>query len=461
MDSERNESILIIDDDRDVLFTAGLTFKRIFERVDLLDSPSRLVQLMEKNRYSAIILDMNFTRGVTSGNEGLQLIEKIKGFDSSVPVLATTAYGEINLAITAMKAGAEDFILKPWNNLQLVNSVLKVLGKKRAEKQGKERNSKTSGTRPRAQNYPEIIAKSPAMKQVLETVRNVAPTDANILINGENGTGKELIAWTLHALSQRKGSPFVQVDLGAIPETLFESELFGHTKGAFTDAKEQRSGRFEAADGGTIFLDEIGNLSMQLQAKLLTAIQKKEIIRVGSNDPVRVDVRIISATNMPLSEMTESFKFRQDLFYRLNTIEIQVPPLREREGDIRLLSDFYLNNFSEQYQKKAQLSGEAYKKLLAYPWPGNVRELAHAIERAVILDQKGVIDSGDLILKARALAGNDRLYTEVSVEDFERKAIREALVRNSGNLSKASEELGIARSTLYRKIAQFGLEDLS
>jgi transcriptional regulator with PAS, ATPase and Fis domain len=278
---------------------------------------------------------------------------------------------------------------------------------------------------------------------------------------GENGTGKELIARSLHRQSTRKEQPFIHVDLGSIPETLFESELFGHVRGAFTDAKTDRTGRFESASGGTLFLDEIGNLNLHLQAKLLTCIQHKQIIRVGSNDQIPIDVRIVSATNMPLIEMAETFRFRQDLLYRLNTIELVVPPLRERKIDIKPIADYYIKLFSGQYNKKISISEEAYENMLSYHWPGNIRELAHVIERAVILDRNGLITPENLSLRKRSASSVERPVKEMSVEDFEKKAIIESLSRNKGNLSKSSEELGIARSTLYRKIAYFGLESYS
>jgi DNA-binding NtrC family response regulator len=295
------------------------------------------------------------------------------------------------------------------------------------------------------------------MKQVLDTIKSVAPTNANVLILGENGTGKELAAWTLHKESFRNQESFIHVDLGAIPETLFESELFGHTRGAFTDANEERIGRFESASGGTLFLDEIGNLSMSLQAKILTAIQNREIVRIGSNRPIQINVRLISATNMPLYQMADSFSFRQDLLYRINTVEITIPPLRERKEDISLLTDYYLKLFSDEYDKPGlKINKEAIEVLKEYHWPGNIRELAHAIERAVILCRSSILGPDDFNLKFKPAAVVHVDESATSVEDYERKAISHALDKFKGNLSKASEELGIARSTLYRKIARFG-----
>ena len=290
--------------------------------------------------------------------------------------------------------------------------------------------------------------------QVLDTIRTVGPTDANILVMGENGTGKELVAWSLHCESLRKQNSFVHVDLGAIPETLFEAELFGHTRGAFTDAREERTGRFESASGGTLFLDEIGNLSLQMQAKILTAVQHREIIKIGTNHPVPVNVRLISATNMPLYQMAESFEFRQDLLYRINTVEIILPPLRERKEDISLLSDYYLKLFSEQYGKEGMLiKDDTLEKLEQYHWPGNIRELAHAIERAVILNKSGTLKPEDFILKIKPQPSLVIDEPMVRVEDYERKAIKNALNNNNGNLSRAADDLGVARTTLYRKIS--------
>jgi transcriptional regulator with PAS, ATPase and Fis domain len=298
------------------------------------------------------------------------------------------------------------------------------------------------------------------MVKVLETIKTVAPTTANILIMGENGTGKELAAWALHNESMRKNNEFIHVDLGAIPETLFEAELFGHTRGAFTDAREEREGRFETASGGTLFLDEIGNLSLPLQAKILTAIQNREVVRIGSNKPIPIDVRLISATNMPLYEMADSFQFRQDLLYRINTVEITLPPLRERREDISLISEYYLELFSEQYYKQGiVMLDETIQRLKEYHWPGNIRELAHAIERAVILCKNETLRPEDFTFKTKSAPVTTTDETSVRVEDYEKKAISAAMIKHNGNLSKAAEEIGIARSTLYRKIARFGMDN--
>ena len=357
-----------------------------------------------------------------------------------------------------MKNGAVDFLIKPWNREQLVAAVRHViqLNATRNQKSAKSHSAGTDNTG--RSRYPEIIGRAAVMSQLLETIRAVAPTDANVLIMGENGTGKELAAWALHRESRRSNEPFIHVDLGAIPETLFEAELFGHTRGAFTDAREERAGRFETASGGTLFLDEIGNLSLPLQAKILTAIQNREVVRIGSNHPVPVNVRLISATNMPLYQMADSFEFRQDLLYRINTVEVTIPPLRERKEDISLIAEHYLRLFSEQYGKQEiKISEDTIHKLEEYHWPGNIRELAHAIERAVILCKSGIISPGDFVFKRKPSPGQSNDESSIRVEDYEKKAILDALTKHRGNLSKAAEELGIARSTLYRKISHFGI----
>ena len=461
MKSDRSGSVLVVDDDNDVLYTARLVLRGLFEKVDTLDRPGLIPEYLKTCKYDVILLDMNYTRGITSGKEGLEWLEKILRIDPDTRVLTTTAYGEINLAVQAMKKGAVDFIIKPWNKEQLVISVNNILQLNQVDKVSKKpkRNVAVVGNQGNL-NYPEIISRSPVMAQIMETIKTVASTDANILILGENGTGKELAAWALHSESFRRQSSFVHVDLGSIPETLFEAELFGHTRGAFTDAREERAGRFEAASGGTLFLDEIGNLTMPLQAKILTAIQKREVVRIGSNHPIPVNVRLISATNMPLYEMADSFEFRQDLLYRINTVEIILPPLRERKEDIPLLADYYLKLFAEQYNRQGiKLKEDALEKLIAYHWPGNIRELAHTIERAVILCKSGNLTPDDFVLRTKPSPAKLIDGPVIRVEDYEKKAINNAMTKYNGNLTKAAEEIGIARSTLYRKIARLGMED--
>ncbi len=457
-------NILIVDDDGDVLYTAKLALKRLFDKVDTIDRPGLIPEYLKKCRYDVVLLDMNFSRGTTSGEEGLGWLDRIHQIDPDIHVLMTTAYGEINLAVQAMKKGAVDFITKPWNQQRLVSAINNALCSKSGSKgAGRKKRSDEDKTLNFSEiNYPEIISRSQVMTQLMDTINTVAPTDANILIMGENGTGKELAAWALHNNSLRKQKPFVHVDLGSIPETLFESELFGHTRGAFTDAREERMGRFEVASGGTLFLDEIGNLSMPLQAKILTAIQNKAIIRIGSNHQIPVDVRLISATNMPLYQLADSFNFRQDLLYRINTVEITLPPLRERGEDISLIAEYYLGLYSNQYGKNdLALRDDTLLKLNSYPWPGNIRELAHAIERAVILSKGKILMPEDFVLKVKYAPVQTIDESANRVEDYEKKAISSALDKHKGNLSKAAEDLGIARSTLYRKIAHFGIDNLS
>jgi len=461
MKSAGSGNILIVDDDDDVLYTARLVLRDLFGKVETLNRSGLIPEYLKTCKYDVIVLDMNFTRGNTSGKEGLEWLGKILRIDPDVCVITTTAYGEISLAVQAMKEGAVDFIIKPWNKDQLICAVQRVFALRSEKQEVKKTRSRNSAElNPGLTKRPEIISRSKAMANVLETIKAVAPTDANVLILGENGTGKELVARALHYESFRREKPFVHVDLGAISETLFESELFGHVRGAFTDAKEERVGRFESASGGTLFLDEIGNLSMSLQAKILTAIQNKEIVRIGSNSPLPVNVRLISATNMPLYEMAQSSQFRQDLLYRINTVEILIPSLRERKEDIDLIANYYLELFSEKYDKGIiTLSDDALQKLKEYHWPGNIRELAHAIERAVILCKSNTLIPDDFSLKVKPVNAHIIAEPAIRVDDYEKKAISYALSRHNGNLSKASEELGIARSTLYRKIARFGMEN--
>jgi DNA-binding NtrC family response regulator len=449
---------LVVDDDKDVLFTSKLVLRDLFAKVDTISSPELIPEYLKSSKYEVILLDMNFTRGITTGKEGIVWLEKILRIDPESRVLMTTAYGEINLAVQAMKRGAADFIIKPWNRLQLIASVRNVIstGRPSVEERSVNKAISFSGKT----KDTEIISRSKVMAALKESIETIAPTDANVLILGENGTGKELAARALHNHSLRKNNPFVHVDLGSIPETLFEAELFGHTRGAFTDAKEERAGRFEAASGGTLFLDEIGNLSMSLQAKILTAIQNRQVVRIGSNNPVPVNVRLISATNKPLYDMADSFEFRQDLLYRINTVEIVIPPLRERRDDISMIADYYLKIFSDHYGKNGiRFSEDSIKKLIDYHWPGNIRELAHTIERAVILSKSSILTTDDFVLRTRSGGSASIQLPESSlrIEDYERKAISIALNKYNGNLSKAAEEIGIARSTLYRKIAQFGI----
>ncbi len=461
MNADIPRRILVVDDDHDVLYTAKLVLRGMFETIDTLDSPGLIPVYLKKNKYDAILLDLNFTRGSTTGREGMEWLGKILQIDPEARILITTAYGEINLAVQAMKAGAVDFIIKPWNKERLVTCINNSVNSGGRPGENRKVICKSSGKENSGKsNYPDIISRSSKMAQIKETIKTVAPTDANILILGENGTGKELTALALHCESLRNEKDFVHVDLGAIPETLFEAELFGHTRGAFTDAKEERAGRFETASGGTLFLDEIGNLSLPLQAKILSAVQNRAVVRIGSNNQVPVNIRLICATNMPLYQMAESFDFRQDLLYRINTIEIEIPPLRERKEDISLIADHYLKVYSKTYGKEGiTFKEDTIYKLEKYQWPGNIRELAHAVERAVILCKGYSLTPDDFILKIKSLSLQKTEEHMIRVDDYEKKAINNALELHDGNLSKAANDLGIARSTLYRKIAHFGIEN--
>jgi DNA-binding NtrC family response regulator len=449
-------SILIVDDDPDVLLAAELVLKSGF-RVVTQSEPKRLPAMLERGRFDVVLLDMNFSAGVTSGQEGIEWLKTIQRAAPDTKVILMTAYGGVETAVRAIKEGASDFVVKPWDNDKLVATVGATLRFSQAARALKDLESKQKALN-RYLGGPsrEIIGMSSAITQVLLGVEKVAPTDASVLILGENGTGKELVARAIHASSRRAEEVFVHVDLGAISESLFESELFGHKKGAFTDAKEDRAGRFEIAAGGTLFLDEIGNLSLQSQAKLLGALESRTVMRVGSDTPVAIDVRVISATNMPREEMLDKLRFRQDLLYRINTVEIHVPPLRERTSDIPLLVNHYVEEFAKKYGKRnMQVEGPTLEALMRYEWPGNVRELVHAVERAVIMAEGATMRLDDSLLP-RAHEAMDA-SADLNLEALEKKTIQQAIAKHEGNLSKAAQELGLGRTTLYRKMAKHGL----
>jgi len=451
--------IFIVDDDRDVLDAAIMFLKQKFTCVRGVEDPAEIEQHVGETDFDVILLDMNFKKGDMEGMEGIYWLKKIREIDQEVTVIMITAYGDIKLAVETMKEGASDFLLKPWKNEKLFATILAAL----ELKQSKIAFRKLKGAQERISEdmdkpFADIIGDSPAMNRVFELITKVADTDANVLILGDNGTGKELVARALHRLSSRRSEVFIRVDLGSLTETLFESELFGHVKGAFTDAKADRAGSFELASNGTIFLDEIGNLSLPLQAKLLTAIQSKVIRRVGSNKDITIDTRLICATNMPLYTMTEKDKpeFRRDLLYRINTVEILVPALSERKEDIPLLMKHYLKIFSKKYQKKdLKVEPSILKKMVSYSWPGNVRELQHAIEKAVILSDGNLIDDPSLYMpKGKTTSDIDE---PVTLEDMEKIMIERSVQNNKGNISKVAGELGITRATLYRKMEKFGI----
>ena len=448
--------ILVIDDDRDILLTTKVILKKEFREIKTVTAPDDIIPYIKRDIFDVILLDMNFTTGATSGKEGLYWLKKILEISTEAIIIVMTAYGDINLAVEAMKIGATDFIIKPWENKKFIatlNSAYKLsLSKKEINNLKTKQNILAKDI---DQPFTKIIGKSEAIKELFRTIEKVAKTNANILILGENGTGKELVAREIHRQSERSNQLFMSVDLGAIPETLFESELFGHVKGAFTDAKEDRDGRFVVAKKGTLFLDEIGNLSMPLQAKLLTAIQNQEITPVGSNTPVKTDTRLICATNMPLLEMIEKNQFRQDLFFRINTVEIHLPPLRDRLDDINLLAEHFLETFKKKYHKPGlKISNEALRKLKKYNWPGNIRELQHIIERAVIMSSEDVLNANDFILAISDKSSYNK--NNLNLEDIEKQAIEKALKKHRFNVSAAAKELGLGRTTMYRKMTKYG-----
>ena len=443
--------ILIIDDDVDVLSAAKLLLKRHFSQIDIEKNPEKIPFLITNGAYDVVLLDMNFTRDLSSGREGFQWLDRILDIDSQAVVVLFTAYGDIEMAVRAIKVGAVDFVLKPWDNDKLLAVIQNAFELKLNKK-----NSKNEVRKPKAVNNLLVESQNQTTKQVIETASRVALTDANILILGENGTGKTQLAQLIHQHSNRSEKPFVTVDLGALSESLFESELFGHVKGAFTDAKEERAGRFEEAQGGTIFLDEIGNLSLAMQAKLLTVIQNKTVTRVGSNKIRPTDVRIVCATNKSISEMIDSKAFRQDLLYRINTIELTIPPLRERPEDIVPLAEHFLKLFSKQYKRVLSgISAALSKQLQRYSWPGNVRELQHAIERAVILTQHQSLQPEDFFLNEKS--SDTKFADTFQIEEMEKVMVIKSLKKFNGNITEAARELGLSRAALYRRMEKYGV----
>jgi DNA-binding NtrC family response regulator len=450
--------ILVIDDDRDVLSTARIVLKQHFTEVITLEKPEEIPALIKEGNIDVVLLDMNFAPGITTGWEGIHWLKQIREMDPSVHVLMNTAYGDVKIAVRAMKHGAIDFIVKPWTREKLLATVKTTLDLKRSrEKVSRLKAEKKVLHQDLEKGYTDFVARSRVMKPVLNTIDKVAPTDAIVLILGDNGTGKELIAREIHRKSLRKDAQFVKVDLGALPETLFESELFGHVKGAFTDAKDSRPGRFEMASGGTLFLDEIGNLDITIQAKLLTILQSNFVTRLGSNTPTPVDVRIICATNKPIYSMVEEGSFRQDLLYRINTVEITLPPLKDRKEDIPLLTLHFLGEYKKKYDKPGLTIGEdALDGLARYHWPGNIRELQHALERAVIMCEDDIIGPEDFILHNRDRTSEVDLRSG-RIDDIEKAAILKALNKGYKSMDQVAEEVGLSRSTLYRKMKKYGL----
>lgn len=455
---KKSGRILAIDDNEDILFALKLLLKSHVEYVRTENDPSNIQSILTKEYFDVILLDMNFTKDAISGQEGFHWLSKIIEIDSSAVVLFITAYGDVEKSVKAIKAGATDFILKPWQNekiLATISSAVKLRQSRNEVHDLKEKQQEMNTIMD--QPFADFIGVSPGMLKVFNTIKKVAKTDANVLILGENGTGKELVARDLHRNSSRCSEAFVSVDLGALSETLFESELFGHVKGAFTDAKSDRPGRFELADKGTLFLDEIGNLSLPFQVKLLTVLERREVTRVGANKPKPIDIRLISATNLPIKDMAEQDGFRMDLLYRLNTVEIELPPLKERPEDIPVLAEHFLNVFSKKYKKQAVLSKSSIEKLLHYQWPGNVREFQHVLERAVILSDTNVLGEEDLQLTQSKSSSDGFEFETYNLEDIEKSIIDKVLRMNRGNISKAANELGLTRTSLYRRMEKYGL----
>lgn len=448
-------NLLIIDDDLAVLESLELLLRGESRSVVSLSDPKQLNSVLESQIFDAVLLDMNFTTGRNTGNEGIFWLREISKKEKDLSVIMITAYGDVDLAVKAMKSGAFDFVQKPWKSEKLISTLnaacqltisrrkVKLLeSEKEVLQEDKERR------------YPEIIGQSAKVVEVHQTIRKLAKTDTSVLIQGENGTGKELIAWEIHKHSRRKNQLFITVDLGSLSATLFESELFGHKKGAFTDAREDRTGRFQAAQGGTLFLDEIGNVPLHLQAKLLSVLQNREIIPLGSNMAIPVDVRIISATNMDLSQMVNKGLFREDLYYRIHTIQIESPALKDRGEDVGLLADHFLGTYSKKYGKQnLRLSKKALEKLYRHSWPGNVRELQHTMENLVIMAEGDSIQPDEINLSSSFSTEDSSL----NLEQVERNTIRKALTKYSGNYTSIASELGISRTTLYHKIRKYGL----
>lgn len=447
----KNATILVVDDDQDVLTAMRILLRPLVKEVLIEKNPENLKKHLTVSKPDVVFLDMNFKASIHTGNEGLFWLRTIKDLQPDVSVVMITAYGGIDLAVTSLKEGASDFIVKPWNNEKLLHTLSEVLDKKSIETGGKKGKNEQLET--------GMVGDSPEMQDVLLKIKKIAPTDANVLILGENGTGKELVAQAIHEQSIRKGKPFVKVDLGALTESLFESELFGYKKGAFTDAREDRPGRFEAANGGTLFLDEIGNISLHQQAKLLSVLQNRMVNRLGSSQPIPVDIRLICATNVPLKELADESRFRKDLIYRINTVEINLPALRNRKGDIALLAHHFAGIYARKYAKpNRELSKEAIQKLGQYAFPGNVRELQYTLERAVIMAEGETIQAADIVFSQLETAlpeieGQDNMR----LSNVEKSTILKVIQKHNGNITHAAKELGLTRTALYRRLDKYDI----
>ncbi len=456
--ARKEGSILIVDDNDDLLIALRHFLSRQFESIETLRNPNLILSTLEKQSYDVILLDMNFKAGIATGNEGIFWLGKIMDKDPDATVVFITAYGDVELAVKSMKEGAADFIMKSWDEQKILSTVLSAYELRKSKLEVSLLKKKQEHlTREMEKDFAICHCQSAVMSELDHLVKKIAVTDTSVLILGENGTGKEIVAREIHRLSGRSRDIFVKVDLGALPETLFESELFGHVKGAFTDAKEDREGRFIIASGGTLFLDEIGNLPLSLQSKLLSTLQNQEVYPVGSSISKPTNVRIISATNMPLQDMIEQKRFREDLYYRINAIQVEIPPLRNRKEDIPVLSHFFLRKYSVQYNKGGlQLNEKALSRLQQHDWPGNIRELEHTLEKAVILSDKGEITSDHLFPKISSMRSHPQAST-LNLEENERQVIEKAIKMERGNVSAAARKLGINRSTLYQKMKKYGI----
>ena len=448
----KNARILVIDDDPDVLTAVRLLLKTEVKEVVIEKNPETLPSLLPKKDFDLILLDMNFNSSIHTGNEGIYWLKKIKELAPSTAVIMITAYGDIDLAVRSLKEGAGDFVIKPWHNEKLLQTIKELLQQKPGALASLARASDTvMGT--------SLLGESEPMQDIFKKIEKIAPTDANILVLGENGTGKDLLAKDIHQKSLRAAKSFVKVDAGSLTETLFESELFGYKKGAFTDAKEDRMGRFEAANGGTLFLDEIGNISLQQQARLLSVLQNRQVIPLGSNQPISLDIRLICATNVPFTELANEARFRKDLIYRINTVEITIPPLRKRASDIKLLAKHFVKLYAAKYFKPdMQLDAAALNKISGYHFPGNVRELQYVIERAVIMSEEDLIKENDLIfssLENQLLPADEE--KDLRLSTVERNAIQRVIEKHNGNITKAAKELGLTRTALYRRLSKYDM----
>jgi two-component system, NtrC family, response regulator HydG len=450
----RNACILVVDDDTDVLTAVKMLLKTEVKEVTIEKNPENIRSLLAAKKFDLMLLDMNFNSSINTGNEGLFWLKKVKELNKELAVIMITAYGDIDLAVRSLKEGAADFIVKPWHNERLIDTIKEILRKKAtgaSAAAGKATADSIIGT--------QFLGSSAAMQDIFYKIEKIAPTDANVLILGENGTGKELVAQAIHQKSIRSKNTFVKVDVGALTESLFESELFGHRKGAFTDAREDRVGRFEAANGGTLFLDEIGNISLQQQAKLLSVLQNRKVMRLGSNEQIPIDIRLVCATNLPLSELANEARFRKDLVYRINTVEITLPPLRKRKEDILLLARHFAKLYADKYIKPVPDFDAACKeKLLSYHFPGNVRELQYCIERAIIMNDGEELKAAELIFSplesANTIAQDD---SDLKLSSLEKNTILKVIEKHNGNISRAAKELGITRTALYRRLSKYDI----